>query len=393
MNTDQTTNSTCIADAAIFATGQPEWKKATGRVLHLINGEHYSGAERVQDLLGERLPEHGFQVGFACVKPNLFPKMRTASAAPLYSVGMRSRFDLASVQLIRKIIRDDGYDILHAHTPRTVMIGSLLSRWTGKPLVYHVHSPVGRDSTRKLQNWINGRIEYLSLRQVSRLITVSSSLATYMTSEGYDPDIIATVPNGVPGADRKRDATPTTAPLTLGTVALFRPRKGTEILLDAMGILRDQGHDVRLRAVGAFETEEYGQQLKEQAERLDLVSRIEWTGFTRDVNAELIQMDLFVLPSLFGEGLPMVVLESMAAGVPVIGTRVEGVPEAIRDGIDGLLAAPADANDLASAIAKVADNTVNWSQLRDSAMARHAERFSDSAMAAGVAKVYEGLLA
>ena len=164
------------------------------------------------------------------------------------------------------------------------------------------------------------------------------------------------------------------------------------MLLDAMAILRDQGHSVRLRAVGSFETEEYGQQLKEQAERLDLVDSIEWTGFTRDVNAELVQMDLFVLPSLFGEGLPMVVLESMAAGVPVVGTKVEGVPEAIRDGIDGLLANPSDPADLATAIAKVADGTVDWKELRQSAITRHAERFSDHAMAAGVAEVYRSLL-
>ena len=159
----QTTNSGSIAEAAIMATNAPEWKTATGRVLHLVNGEHYSGAERVQDLLGLCLPDNGFQPGFACVEPDLFPKMRNATEAPLYSVAMRSRFDLAAIQTLRNVIREDHYDILHAHTPRTVMLGSLLSRWTGKPLVYHVHSPVGRDSTRKFQNWVNGPVSYTHL--------------------------------------------------------------------------------------------------------------------------------------------------------------------------------------------------------------------------------------
>jgi len=105
-----------------------------------------------------------------------------------------------------------------------------------------------------------------------------------------------------------------------------------------------------------------------------------------------MQMDLFVLPSLFGEGLPMVVLESMAAGVPVVGTTVEGVPEAIREGKDGLLANPGDADDLARAIAQVISGEADWSQLQSTALARHSERFSDHAMAAGVAEVYKSLL-
>ena len=75
--------------------------------------------------------------------------------------------------------------------------------------------------------------------------------------------------------------------------------------------------------------------------------------FPSDVPAELGAMDLLVLPSLFGEGLPMVVLEAMAAGVPVVATRVEGVPEAIGDGVNGVLAAAGHAADLARAIARV----------------------------------------
>ena len=91
---------------------------------------------------------------------------------------------------------------------------------------------------------------------------------------------------------------------------------------------------------------------------------ITWTGFTRDVAAELRQMDLLVLPSLFGEGLPMVVLEAMAAGVPVVATRVAGIPEAIRHGRDGVLVTPGDPEDLARAIADVVGGQYDWSALR-----------------------------
>ena len=362
-----------------------------GRVLHLINGEFYSGAERVQDLLAVRLPEQGYQVGFACVKPDQFPRMRI-SQAPLYRVPMRSRTDIAMLGDLRNIAARDKYDLLHAHTPRTVALGGLLARATGLPLVYHVHSPVGRDSTRFLQNWINGRIEQISLRMVKRIITVSHSLATYMIESGHPAEMISVVPNGVPTTNNQRSPEPPGDVWTLGTVALFRPRKGTEVLLDAMSQLRQAGHVVRLRAVGGFESEAYEERLKEQAQHLGLVDAIDWTGFTREVNAELQRMDLFVLPSLFGEGLPMVVLEAMAAGVPVVGTKVEGVPEAIRDGVDGVLAEPSHPESLASAIASIMEGRPSWAQLRASALSRQAQRFSDQAMAAGVAEAYQAVL-
>ena len=122
---------------------------------------------------------------------------------------------------------------------------------------------------------------------------------------------------------------------TLATVALFRPRKGTEVLLSALQQLRRQGHDVRLLAVGGFETSEYETYLKNLTGEYDLASCVQWLGFQTGVNRWLQQSDLFVLPSLFGEGMPMVVLEAMALGVPVVGTDVEGVPEVVRDGVDG----------------------------------------------------------
>ena len=84
----------------------------------------------------------------------------------------------------------------------------------------------------------------------------------------------------------------------------------------------------------------------------------------------------------------MVVLEAMAAGVPVVATRVEGVPEAIRDGLDGLLVPPGDPNALAQAIARVVRAEVDWLAFRSNALERHAQLFSDRAMACGVAQVY-----
>ena len=368
------------------------WEAAAARSLFLINGEHYSGAERVQDLLATRLPELGYQVAFACLKPGKFAALRRAQAAPLVDIPMRSRADFSAVQRLRAVVREHNIDLLHAHTPRTVMIGSMVARWTGLPMIYHVHSPVGHDSQRRWQNWLNGQIERFSLSRVNRMITVSASLADYMVGLGYQRSVISVVPNGVPRVSQLRSPSPPEQPWTLGTVALFRPRKGTEVLLHALAELRGRGLDVRLRAVGGFETDAYRTALVTQVGHLGLAEHVDWSGFTQDVEAELRGMDLFVLPSLFGEGLPMVVLESMAMGLPVVATRVQGVPEAIRDGIDGMLAQPGDAQDLAEVLSRVIGGEVNWSELRSSALQRHDELFSDTSMARGVAAVYQQVL-
>lgn len=362
------------------------------RVLHVINGEHYSGAERVQDLLGATLPESGFQVGFACVKPGKFPQARISRSIPLFELPMRGRFDLRPVRHLVARIRSDGYRLLHAHTPRSLLVAGLAARWAGVPLIYHVHSPTSRDSTRLWQNRINAALEQRCLRLADQLIAVSQSLQRHLRESGVPGDRITVVRNGVPCRQPRPARSVCQTDWVLGTVALFRPRKGIEVLLEALAILRRDGWPVSLRAVGGFETADYQREAERVVRRLNLADVVTWTGFTTEVGAELDRMDIFVLPSLFGEGLPMVVLEAMAAGVPVVATRVEGVPEVIRDGRDGLLAEPGDAATLAEAVARILRGDMNWHELRNSALQRHASGFSDRSMAEGVARVYRRVL-
>jgi len=362
------------------------------RVLHVINGEVYGGAERALDLLAQRLGGLGIAVGFACLKPALFPVARRAQSAPLYEVPMRGRWDLRPAVKIARLVREHGYEAVYAHTPRSALIASLVSRMTGVPFVYHVQSPAAQDSTRPVANFINAAVERLALRRAAALIAVSESLAARLRNAGYPDQQIAVVPNGSPARQslppRKRPGDT----WTLGMTALFRPRKGIEVLLRALAILKAQGLPVRLRAVGPFENSDYERQVKRLADELGISELIDWVGFTRDTDRELDRMDLFVLPSLFGEGTPLVLSEAMASGVPAVTTRVEGNPELIRDGRDGLVVEPGDTEGLARAIARVIRGEVDWQTLRRNALARHRERFSDRAMAAGVAAVYGRVL-
>jgi glycosyltransferase involved in cell wall biosynthesis len=381
-----------IAPEPIAACADVPAPRSLLRVLHVINGEHYSGAERVQDLLARQLPQAGFHVGFACVKPKRFPSARECQDAPLVELPMRGRFDLRAALRLTRIIHSDGYSLVHAHTPRSALVARWAARRAGVPFVYHVHSPAGRDSTRRFANWAGALVERAAVRDADRLIAVSTSLRQYMIERGYRAERVVCIPNGVPAAPAAIERTTPKKIWTLGAVALFRPRKGTEVLLETLAVLRSRGLPVRLRAVGGFETPTYESALICRAERLGIGDAIDWTGFTLNVGRELARIDVLVLPSLFGEGLPMVVLEAMAAGVPVVASRVEGVPEAVGHRETGLLVDPGVIDQLVAAIEAIVGGGADYEAMSRAARFRHAERFSDSIMAAGVAAVYRDVL-
>lgn len=361
------------------------------RVLHVINGEHFSGAERVQDLLAGYLPACGYDVGFACVKPGRFADARTFKKAPLYPLPMRSRLDFNCGRKLAALVRDEGFALLHAHTPRSLIVADQAAKLARVPLIYHVHSPAGRDSTRWFRNMANAWLERNTAHRAARLIAVSPSVRRYMIEQGFLASHVICVPNGVSTiAVEPRAAAPKT--WTLGMAALFRPRKGIEVLLEALKIARLQGNDVRLRAIGPFETPAYEAEVRALAERLGIADAIEWTGFITNIASELAQIDALALPSLFGEGLPMVVLEAMAAGVPVIASDVEGVPEAIVDRENGLLVQPGDAASLAAAIDELTSGLVDYVELSRQAQLRHAELFSAERMSERLAAVYDQVL-
>ena len=363
------------------------------RVLHVINGEFYAGAERVQDLLALRLGNHGYDVQFACLKQGLFDEKRQAREAPLHSLPMRSRADFSACYRLARVVRSERVRLVHTHSPRSALLGGLVARLARVPMVHHLHSPAERDTENALRNVRNGFVERLSLREARRLIVVSDSLERHARDRGIAPERIRSIPNGVPIGERARLPYVAGDTLQLGTVALFRPRKGIEVLLEAMAELRKSGISTTLRAVGPFETPQYERHVHELVQRLGLVSCVHWTGFRSDMTAEFRRMHVFVLPSLFGEGMPMVVLEAMATGLPVVSTRVEGIPQVVRDGRDGVLVEPGNPVRLAQALALIARGAKDTEGMGDSAWRRQRTGFSDISMAAGVAAVYQEVLA
>src|SRR4051812_18941069 len=101
------------SDTALLPRDQflsdPRLAVATVRVLHVINGEHYSGPERVQDVLALHLNQLGFEVGFACLKSGRFDQVRFAKQAPLANLDMRSQFDLSAAKRLARLVKSEGY--------------------------------------------------------------------------------------------------------------------------------------------------------------------------------------------------------------------------------------------------------------------------------------------
>jgi glycosyltransferase involved in cell wall biosynthesis len=144
--------------------------------------------------------------------------------------------------------------------------------------------------------------------------------------------------------------------------------------------------------VGAFESSAYEAEIQRQVKAKGLEDVIGWVGYTRNVSDELTRMDIFVLPSLYGEGLPMVVLEAMAAGVPIIATDIDGISQIIRHGVDGVLARSGDSHSLALALQAMIKGEYASEALRRNAHARQSSEFSDERMAGSVAEVYRKVL-
>lgn len=363
------------------------------RVLHLVNGEHFSGAERVQQLLGKNLPLFGVEPWFACLKPGKFEACCGLDPSTVFTEEMHGRADLGVVARMAHRLRTNPPSLLHAHTPRSALVAGLLAKRLDIPWIYHVHSPTARDSTRAWINRVNDWVEGWALRSASHIITVSKSLRREMLRRGYSRYRLTKVANGVAThesittLDRMEQRE-----WRLGMVALVRPRKGIEVLLEAMKQIQSIKPQVTLDVIGGFETEEYQREVLALSDRLNLGSHVRWLGFSKDVPSRIRELDALVLPSLFGEGMPMVVLEAMALGVPVVATTVEGTPEVVRHGIEGYLAEPRDASSLANAILKMVDDRLVWHRLSANAWERQRALFSDRAMAETVAKVYRRAL-
>ena len=168
--------------------------------------------------------------------------------------------------------------------------------------------------------------------------------------------------------------------------------KGMDFYLRAARLLLDEGRDVRFLVIGAVSVEKsYKSEMEELARGLNLEGRVIFTGEREDVADILREVDIVVHPSL-SEGLSNVILEAMAAAVPVVATRVGGTPELVQEGVTGLLVPPANATELGSAIARLLDDPQLACKFGQAGRRRIIEEFSIDRMLRQTEALYRRLL-
>jgi glycosyltransferase involved in cell wall biosynthesis len=346
--------------------------------------------------LAAELQAH-YRISFVCPPtPAGLPLLARAERLGLETLALDVRGTATSTMALNAWLRDRQVTIFHAHAG-IIWEGHdaiYVARRAGVPAIVRTeHLPNVMLAPRHRHH--RARYERL-LRAVDRIICVSEEAGATFRSEseltaklrvvrnGIDPRPVQTDRRGL----RDRLDLPPDARVVL-TVGRLTEQKGHRFLLDAAPAILAQEPRTYFLWVGDGPLAEA---LRKRARARGLEDRVRLLGQRSDVPELLAAADLFVLPSLF-EGLPLAILEAMAANLPVVGTRVCGTREAIDDGVTGRLVQPGDVAALATAVLEVLTQPALAARWAVAGRARVEQEFSAARMARETAAIYAECLA
>lgn len=276
-----------------------------------------------------------------------------------HDVAMRRKDDVMGALQVARRIRALRPDVLHCQDRRASLIGRPLGRSVPRTaLVYTIHgvadglSDLVAGNLRAAPRRRRDRLYYitaehlLNLASPARIVTPSRAIADYAITHLRLPEsLVDVVPNGI---DTARFAlhTPTLRTPLAVWVGLMGPVKRLDVLVEAFSAVPC----VDLRLVGDGPERASVERL---VNAVGLTQRVNFTGTVNDSGQCFADADLFVLMSA-AENCPLALLQAMACGLPVVATRVGGIPEIVRDGVDGLLVPPGDPNSFAHALRTLA---------------------------------------
>jgi glycosyltransferase involved in cell wall biosynthesis len=320
-------------------------------------------------------------------------RLRRRGIEPEY-VPVTSMVGARSFLRVRRHLAGVGADLVHTHLGTSDCIGTAAARSLGVPSVSTLHAAAWESESPRGQ--IRLRLSAIARRRCAdRIIAVSEGAKAAYLDTGWDvAEHVAVIHNGVagtpaPGAGRAvREALgiPMDAPV-IAMVSSLRPEKAHDVALLALPALRERFPGVRLLVAGD------GPERPRLERLLDLVGgAVVMAGHREDVMAVLDAADVLLHPSLT-EAFPTVLLEAMAASVPVVATAVGGTPEIVRDGESGLLVAPPpEPSRLAAAVGRVLEDPGLRERLAAGGRARFERSFTLERWVQGTRKLYEELL-
>lgn len=363
------------------------------KVLQLISSGGYYGAENMLLNLCASQQKAGCQnslmIFYNVHTPNveLYERARRRGLS-VRMVHCQGRADWRAVRQIEECIQEDGIQLLHTHGYKADLYGYVAARRSGKPIVATCHNWLGGTAALGIYN----RLDRMALKRFHGLAAVSDSVAQRLLASGVPARKIRTIANGIDVQTFERARPSPTLNFdcskVIGMVARLDLQKGFEYLLRAARELRGEFPGLKVVIMGEGPDR---REIEDMIRRLGLQSNVILAGQRSDMPAIYAAMDVFVLPSL-NEGLPMTILEAMAASKPVIATRVGAIPKVIQDGETGLLVDPADSDGLRNALARLLADSDLCSRLGAAGHDWVSRNYTSEAMALKYRQMYDDVL-
>lgn len=373
-----------------------------GKIVHMIDALGHGGAERLLCAYVPRLAALGYNVEVLVLQDrhgNPMAGFFEEAGIPLRMLEVKNlrRVD----QLFRSLraIRDIRPDLIHAHLEFSSILASLARRTQGIPAVATLHTldaPTAADR-RSARRWLM----YKALEtSADRVIALTKSNADIAMATGLGKAKIQILPNGVEvdiyGAPPKRDRAtirtevgiPLEAPLAI-SVCVLRPEKGIDRLIAAVPAVLARVPDAHFLVVGDGPEMD---RLKALINTDSLRERVHFSGYRQDIVDLARASDVFVLPTLF-DAQPTVIMEAMAAKLPVVASNLAGVPDMVGQGVEGLLTEPGDVPALADALSSLLGDLPRAQAMGDTGRRRVEADFAIDRQIERLADMYDALIA
>ena len=362
--------------------------------LQLIDGLNIGGAEILLRELSVGLLRRGFRVSIGYSSSGPLVQELTSLGLPLTRLPRLMRIDPILFCGMVGLIRRESPQIVHTHLFKSDFHGRLAARIAGVPVVVstlHSIDPLAQErSLGRLYGW--------TARFADRVIAVSEDVRRFhATHTGIPEEKLVTIENGVDihrfaglesaGRSVRKELGFDDA-LVFGVVGRLTPPKDHSTFLKAAALILKKVPKARFLIVGDGPLRKA---LEIQAQKTGLANAVIFTGLRKDVPALLAALDVLVFSSLW-EGLPVALLEGMAAARPIVATNVGGIPEVVLPNKSALLVPPGDAHALAQACLRLASDSTTRHSMGQAGLERVVARYSIGAMIDHTVALYAKLL-